>query len=508
MTYLRDEHGSAAAGWGAAEWGPPEDSSGGDLSGRRQPEDQARGAHSSDHAGSGQYTYQRPDDWTPRSRRRYADPADEPTAETPVDWWATAAERSAADSRDAAAARSFSWREQDPYRQDPYNQAERWDAPPQQQTSYQRGEGSAWDADALRAAAGVPYRENHRPAADYLDDRAADDTASITPVGRDADDTAQFAAARTDALPPVPHAYGIPGQRRPFEPDADVETELRAAPGGWAPSDAAPVLAPTADAEVPIAPPAEAKRSLPRKHLILRIAAVMVLVFSAAIGVAVTVLRDTDPDTVQVKEELQADAPITVATPGPNTSDEQDKPVGAELAQKQEQQQALDAAKSRAADKAEAAQKKAAEEAERAEDERASRSAERSSENDGEGDGDSSSGGNSGDPVPTAPVDCNSYSGNKKTGCALLSEYGFSTSQMSCLDKLWMKESGWRTTAENPSSGAYGIPQSLPGSKMATVASDWRTNPATQIRWGLNYIKGRYGTPCGAWSHSQANGWY
>ncbi|WP_425558936.1 aggregation-promoting factor C-terminal-like domain-containing protein [Cryptosporangium minutisporangium] len=230
----------------------------------------------------------------------------------------------------------------------------------------------------------------------------------------------------------------------------------------------------------------------------------MVLVFSAAIGVAVTVLRDTDPDTVQVKEELKADVPVTVATPPPDTGTEQDKPVGAEIQQKQAQQQALDAARSRAADKAEAAQKKAAEDAERAEDERASRSAERSAASDDE----SESTGSSGDPVPSAPVDCNNYSGNKKTGCALLSEYGFSTSQMSCLDKLWMKESGWRTTAENPSSGAYGIPQSLPGNKMATVASDWRTNPATQIRWGLGYIKDRYGTPCGAWSHSQANGWY
>ena len=67
---------------------------------------------------------------------------------------------------------------------------------------------------------------------------------------------------------------------------------------------------------------------------------------------------------------------------------------------------------------------------------------------------------------------------------------------------------GWNAAAENPSSGAYGIPQSLPGSKMATHGSDWRTNPETQIRWGIDYIKGRYGTPCGAWAHSEANNWY
>ncbi|MBD7917123.1 DUF348 domain-containing protein [Cellulomonas sp. Sa3CUA2] len=85
---------------------------------------------------------------------------------------------------------------------------------------------------------------------------------------------------------------------------------------------------------------------------------------------------------------------------------------------------------------------------------------------------------------------------------------GWGDDQFACLLSLWNKESGWRWNAENKSSGAYGIPQSLPGSKMASVADDWRTNPATQITWGLNYIAGRYGTPCGAWAHSQAKNWY
>jgi hypothetical protein len=80
-------------------------------------------------------------------------------------------------------------------------------------------------------------------------------------------------------------------------------------------------------------------------------------------------------------------------------------------------------------------------------------------------------------------------------------------SQFSCLVQLWNKESGWRTNASNPS-GAYGIPQALPGSKMASAGADWRTNPATQIKWGLSYISGQYGTPCGAWAHSQRTGWY
>ena len=77
-----------------------------------------------------------------------------------------------------------------------------------------------------------------------------------------------------------------------------------------------------------------------------------------------------------------------------------------------------------------------------------------------------------------------------------------------CLKPLWEKESNWNHTAENSSTGAYGIPQSLPGDKMASHGDDWRTNPATQISWGLSYIKDRHGSPCEAWNHSQANNWY
>ena len=90
----------------------------------------------------------------------------------------------------------------------------------------------------------------------------------------------------------------------------------------------------------------------------------------------------------------------------------------------------------------------------------------------------------------------------------MLVGYGWGADQFSCLDRLWQRESGWNAHAMNPSSGAYGIPQSLPGSKMASAGADWQTNPATQIRWGLGYIQGRYGTPCGAWGHSQSVGWY
>lgn len=103
----------------------------------------------------------------------------------------------------------------------------------------------------------------------------------------------------------------------------------------------------------------------------------------------------------------------------------------------------------------------------------------------------------------------NSVEGAKATAQDLaLESYGWGADQFSCLDLLWTKESGWNYQASNPSSGAYGIPQSLPGSKMATVASDWATNATTQITWGLEYISAAYGTPCAAWGHSQATNWY
>ncbi|MFC7527916.1 transglycosylase SLT domain-containing protein [Actinoplanes sp. GCM10030250] len=117
----------------------------------------------------------------------------------------------------------------------------------------------------------------------------------------------------------------------------------------------------------------------------------------------------------------------------------------------------------------------------------------------------------SGGPVPFTgdiPASCDEYSGSRKVGCAVMLDKGFGLDQFPCLDKLWKKESGWNYKATNRSSGAYGIPQALPGTKMASAGSDWKTNPATQIKWGLGYIKGRYNTPCGAWSHSQNVGWY
>ncbi|MFF2389932.1 hypothetical protein [Agromyces sp. NPDC058104] len=88
------------------------------------------------------------------------------------------------------------------------------------------------------------------------------------------------------------------------------------------------------------------------------------------------------------------------------------------------------------------------------------------------------------------------------------SKYGWGEGEFQCLVQLWQKESGWSYTAYNASSGATGIPQSLPGSKMATAGADWQTNAATQIEWGLDYIARGYGSPCGAWGHSQSVNWY
>ncbi|GLF93919.1 aggregation-promoting factor C-terminal-like domain-containing protein [Streptomyces yaizuensis] len=80
--------------------------------------------------------------------------------------------------------------------------------------------------------------------------------------------------------------------------------------------------------------------------------------------------------------------------------------------------------------------------------------------------------------------------------------------QYQCFNKIVDHESDWKVTATNPSSGAYGLVQALPAGKMATHGSDWRTNPETQIKWGLDYMKDRYGSPCGAWAKWQTQGWY
>ena len=96
---------------------------------------------------------------------------------------------------------------------------------------------------------------------------------------------------------------------------------------------------------------------------------------------------------------------------------------------------------------------------------------------------------------------------NQRIGKGLAAQRGWTGEQWNCLQSLWYKESGWSINSGSPSS-AFGIPQALPGTKMASAGSDWRTNASTQIRWGLGYISGRYVTPCAAWAHSQSHNWY
>jgi len=109
----------------------------------------------------------------------------------------------------------------------------------------------------------------------------------------------------------------------------------------------------------------------------------------------------------------------------------------------------------------------------------------------------------------TKPLPVNVEPGSAKAiAYEKLKARGWDDTQFQCLVNLWNRESMWRWNATNPSSGAYGIPQALPASKMASAGADWQTNPATQIEWGLGYIKQRYGTPCAAWAHSESSGWY
>ncbi|MDQ1126636.1 hypothetical protein SAMN05216488_0229 [Microbacterium sp. LKL04] len=161
---------------------------------------------------------------------------------------------------------------------------------------------------------------------------------------------------------------------------------------------------------------------------------------------------------------------------------------------KEKERQAEEKRKAEAAAKAKAeaeAEKKAAEEAAAAEANSSS----------------SSSSSNASAPVARA-ASGTSAAAAQETARGMLGSYGWGDDQFGCLVSLWNKESGWNYQASNPSSGAYGIPQALPGSKMGSAGSDWQTNPATQIAWGLGYIDGRYGSPCGAWGHSQSVGWY
>jgi hypothetical protein len=121
--------------------------------------------------------------------------------------------------------------------------------------------------------------------------------------------------------------------------------------------------------------------------------------------------------------------------------------------------------------------------------------------------GSGGSGGSAGGAAPPPGMEVNPAAARGYAAGAVAAR-GWGTDQYNCLVLLWNRESGWRANAYNASSGAYGIPPALPGSKMASAGDDWRTNANTQVDWGLGYIAGRYGNPCAAWAHSQQFNWY
>ncbi|MCI2958604.1 hypothetical protein MN032_12955 [Agromyces atrinae] len=135
----------------------------------------------------------------------------------------------------------------------------------------------------------------------------------------------------------------------------------------------------------------------------------------------------------------------------------------------------------------------------------AARAAYEDQEDNSEGSG---GGGNGGITAPPPSGVVSDPDGARAYAAGAVAARGWGGDQYDCLVWLWNRESGWRADAYNPSSGAYGIPQSLPGDKMASAGADWRTNAATQIEWGLGYIANRYGSPCGAWDHSERFNWY
>lgn len=116
-------------------------------------------------------------------------------------------------------------------------------------------------------------------------------------------------------------------------------------------------------------------------------------------------------------------------------------------------------------------------------------------------------------PAPRAATALTGYARSRRhsprqLARSLLRTFGWQRWQFGYLDRLWAHESGWNRYASNPNSGAYGIPQAVPGSVMASAGADWRWNARTQILWGMRYIRGRYGSPYGAWQHECSSGWY
>lgn len=219
--------------------------------------------------------------------------------------------------------------------------------------------------------------------------------------------------------------------------------------------------------------------------------------------------QPTTVDTAPLEQatERLSDAQVLPATFLPAISDDVTTLTTSVDQRVAELRGGLDAAVAKKKAEEEAAAEKARQEAE------AAAAAERAAAEARASDSGSSTGGGGGASWTPAPSGGggsgdNSPSGAQASARAMLGNYGWGDDQFGCLVSLWNKESGWNYQAYNAGSGAYGIPQALPGSKMSSAGGDWQTNAATQVAWGLGYISGRYGSPCGAWGHSQSVGWY
>jgi hypothetical protein len=209
--------------------------------------------------------------------------------------------------------------------------------------------------------------------------------------------------------------------------------------------------------------------------------------------------------TAEVNQEVKEAAPAKAAAAADQYQEARADAARLEKARKaraaRQAREAREAKAAREAREAAAAKAAASKAASKADQPKASTTTTKKTSSSGSNSGSSSSGSGA-----TAPS--NARKNPKAAARVLLADRGWSSAQFTCLDSLWTRESGWNYQATNPSSGAYGIPQALPGSKMGASGSDWKTNPVTQMRWGLDYIADRYGNPCGAWSHSESVGWY
>lgn len=226
----------------------------------------------------------------------------------------------------------------------------------------------------------------------------------------------------------------------------------------------------------------------------------------AASGLDIGQTADVDTSELTAAAQRLTDAETLPATFLPELTDRVTAATSAVSERVAMLRGSLDAAVAKK--QAEEAAEKARQEAEAAAQAKAKAEEEAAAASSSSSSSSSSSGGSAPVAASSGGSGDNSPGGAQATARGMLAGFGWGDDQFSCLVSLWNKESGWNVHAYNAGSGAYGIPQALPGSKMSSAGADWQNTAATQISWGLGYISGRYGSPCGAWGHSQSTGWY